>query len=73
MKIGVVGVGALGGYYGGLLHRAGAEVHLLLRTDYDMVRSKAFGLIAVGKPSRWSRIVISDPKQSANAISSSWA
>ena len=39
MKIGVVGVGALGGYYGGLLHRAGAEVHLLLRTDYDMVRS----------------------------------
>ena len=39
MKIGVVGVGALGGYYGGLLHRAGAKVHLLLRSDYDTVRS----------------------------------
>ena len=39
MKIGVVGVGALGAYYGGWLHRAGAEVHLLLRSDYDTVRS----------------------------------
>ena len=38
MKIGVVGVGALGGYYGARLCRAGAEVHLLLRADYDVVR-----------------------------------
>ena len=40
MKIGVVGAGALGGYYGGRLCRAGAEVHLLLRTDYDAVRER---------------------------------
>ena len=40
MKIGVVGAGALGGYYGGRLCRAGAEVHLLLRTDYDVVRER---------------------------------
>lgn len=31
MKIGVVGAGAVGGYYGALLLRSGAEVHLLLR------------------------------------------
>ena len=31
-----------------------------MRNDYDMVRSNGIGLIA-GKPSRWSRIVISDP------------
>ena len=37
MKIGVVGAGALGGYYGGRLCHAGIEVHLLLRTDYDVV------------------------------------
>ena len=37
MKIGVVGAGALGGYYGGRLCRAGVEVHLLLRTDYNVV------------------------------------
>jgi len=38
MKVGVVGVGALGGYYAGRLCRAGIEVHLLLRADYDVVR-----------------------------------
>lgn len=38
MKIGVVGAGAVGGYYGALLLRSGAEVHLLLRSDYEVVR-----------------------------------
>jgi 2-dehydropantoate 2-reductase len=38
-RIAVVGVGALGGYYAGkLIHRDQAEVHLLLRSDYDAVR-----------------------------------
>ena len=40
MKIGVVGVGALGGYYGGKLCRNGAEVHLLLRNDFEVVKTK---------------------------------
>ena len=40
VKIGVVGVGALGGYYGGLLSRAGREVHLLLRSDFEVVRDQ---------------------------------
>ncbi|TWU47929.1 putative 2-dehydropantoate 2-reductase [Rubripirellula reticaptiva] len=33
----VVGAGALGGLYGGLLARAGFEVHFLLNRDYDHV------------------------------------
>jgi 2-dehydropantoate 2-reductase len=38
MKVGVVGCGALGGYYGAKLCRGGHEVHFLLRSDYDVVR-----------------------------------
>ena len=38
MKIGVVGCGALGSYYGGLLCRAGHETHFLLRSDFDKVQ-----------------------------------
>jgi len=38
MKIGVVGCGALGGYYAACLCRAGHEVHVLLRSDYSVVR-----------------------------------
>jgi 2-dehydropantoate 2-reductase len=38
MKIGVVGCGAVGSYYGAMLSRAGQDVHFLLRSDYDMVR-----------------------------------
>lgn len=38
MKIGVVGCGAVGSYYGAKLARAGADVHFLLRSDYEVVR-----------------------------------
>ena len=38
MKIGVVGCGALGSYYGAKLWQAGQDVHFLLRSDYDVVR-----------------------------------
>ncbi len=34
----IVGTGAVGGYYGGLLQRAGQDVHFLMRSDYDHVR-----------------------------------
>jgi 2-dehydropantoate 2-reductase len=40
MKIGVVGCGAVGSYYGAKLCRAGQEVHFLLRSDYETVRRK---------------------------------
>jgi 2-dehydropantoate 2-reductase len=39
MKIGVVGCGALGSYYGAKLWQSGQDVHFLLRRDYDVVRN----------------------------------
>lgn len=38
MRIGVVGCGAVGSYYGAQFARAGHDVHFLLRSDYDAVR-----------------------------------
>jgi 2-dehydropantoate 2-reductase len=38
MRIGVIGSGALGLYYGALLQRAGQDVHFLLRRDYQAIR-----------------------------------
>ncbi|MDP7010328.1 MAG: 2-dehydropantoate 2-reductase [Verrucomicrobiota bacterium] len=40
MKIAVVGCGALGCFYGARLCQAGQDVHLLLRSDYEMVRDE---------------------------------
>jgi 2-dehydropantoate 2-reductase len=40
MKIGVVGCGAVGSYYGAKLCRDGQNVTLLLRSDYEAVRRK---------------------------------
>ncbi|MFM1769057.1 MAG: 2-dehydropantoate 2-reductase [Verrucomicrobiota bacterium] len=37
LKIAVVGCGALGGFYGAKLSRAGHDVHFLLRSDYEAV------------------------------------
>lgn len=48
MKIGVVGCGAVGSYYGAQLCRAGQEVHFLLRTDYDVVRQQGVRILTPG-------------------------
>jgi 2-dehydropantoate 2-reductase len=37
MKYGIIGTGAIGGYYGARLARQGQEVHFLLRSDYEYV------------------------------------
>ncbi|MBO7471799.1 MAG: putative 2-dehydropantoate 2-reductase [Bacteroidaceae bacterium] len=42
MKYGVIGTGAIGGYYGAKLAHSGQEVHFLLHSDYEYV--KAHGL-----------------------------
>lgn len=36
-RIGVIGTGAIGGFYGLMLARAGYDVHFLLRSEYDAV------------------------------------
>lgn len=38
MKYGIIGTGAIGGYYGAKLAQAGKDVHFLLHSDYDHVR-----------------------------------
>jgi len=38
LRYGIVGSGALGGYYGAKLARSGADVHFLMRGDLDAVR-----------------------------------
>ncbi len=37
-RYGILGTGAIGGYYGACLQRGGHEVHYLLHRDYDWVR-----------------------------------
>lgn len=44
MKIAVVGCGALGSYYGAKLCYAGEDVHLLLRSDYEVVRRRGVNI-----------------------------
>lgn len=38
MKYGIIGTGAIGGYYGAKLAHAGQEVHFLFRSDYEYVK-----------------------------------
>ena len=37
-SFGIVGTGAVGGFYGARLQRAGRDMHFLLRSDYEFVR-----------------------------------
>ncbi|MBD2435249.1 putative 2-dehydropantoate 2-reductase [Nostoc sp. FACHB-110] len=46
-KYAVIGTGALGGYYGAKLQKAGLDVHFLLKSDYEHVNQ--FGLIVESK------------------------
>jgi 2-dehydropantoate 2-reductase len=47
IKYGVVGTGALGGFYGGLLARAGQEVHFLFRSDFEYVQKNGLQVDSV--------------------------
>ena len=38
MKYGIIGTGAIGGYYGGKLAKSGQDVHFLFHSDYDYVK-----------------------------------
>jgi 2-dehydropantoate 2-reductase len=38
LRYAVIGTGAIGGFYGAMLQRAGCEVHFLLRSDYEYVK-----------------------------------
>ena len=40
MKYGIIGVGAIGGYYGSKLAYSGQEVHFLSHSDYQYVKER---------------------------------
>lgn len=42
LRYAIIGTGAVGGYYGGLLARSGADVHFLARSDFQHIQT--FGL-----------------------------
>jgi 2-dehydropantoate 2-reductase len=47
MKIAVIGTGAVGGYYGILLAKSGFDVHFLLNSDFDHVKTHGLYLSSV--------------------------
>jgi 2-dehydropantoate 2-reductase len=40
----IIGTGAIGGFYGSRLQKAGLDVHFLLRSDYDTVRDRGLSV-----------------------------
>ncbi|MBM6993556.1 MAG: 2-dehydropantoate 2-reductase [Prevotella sp.] len=44
MKYGIIGTGAIGGYYGAKLAYAGKEIHFLLHSDYEYVKEHGLQL-----------------------------
>jgi 2-dehydropantoate 2-reductase len=47
IRYAVIGTGALGGYYGGKLAKAGKEVHFLFRSDFEHVRENGLRVDSV--------------------------
>jgi 2-dehydropantoate 2-reductase len=45
-RIGVIGAGALGCFYGARLARAGCDVHFLMRRDYGVVKEKGLKIVS---------------------------
>jgi 2-dehydropantoate 2-reductase len=47
MRIAIVGAGELGLYYGALLQRGGADVHFLLRSDYNAITTNGLQVFSI--------------------------
>lgn len=47
IRYGVIGTGALGGFYGGMLAKTGHEVHFLVRSDYEFIRKNGLRVDSV--------------------------
>jgi 2-dehydropantoate 2-reductase len=48
-KIAVVGSGAVGSYYGGMLAHSGEDVHFLMRSDLEAVRERGLSIHTRGE------------------------
>ncbi len=47
LRYAIVGVGGIGGYYGGCLAKAGCDVHFLFRSDYEYVKQSGMRVESV--------------------------
>lgn len=47
LKYGIIGVGAIGGYYGGRLAHAGCDVHFLFHSEYEHVKNNGYQIDSV--------------------------
>lgn len=47
MKYGIIGVGALGGFYGGILANRGCDVHFLFHNDYNYVKENGLKIDSI--------------------------
>ena len=47
LKYGIIGSGAIGGYCGGKLAKAGKDVHFLFHSDYEFVKSNGLQIDSV--------------------------
>lgn len=47
IRYGIIGTGAIGGYYGGMLAKSGQEVHFLFHSDYDFVKEHGLQIDSV--------------------------
>ena len=55
-KIAIVGSGAVGCYYGGMLAHAGHDVHFLMRADLDTVRREGLVILTKGREVRLPQV-----------------
>ncbi|MNE03896.1 2-dehydropantoate 2-reductase [compost metagenome] len=46
VRVGIIGAGAIGGFYGMMLARAGIDVHFLFRSDFAVVRESGLQLVS---------------------------
>jgi 2-dehydropantoate 2-reductase len=60
----IIGTGAVGGYYGGLLQKAGFDVHFLLHSDVEFVKENGLTIESVNGDFRLPQVnAYNDPKQ----------
>lgn len=67
MKIAIVGTGALGGWYAGLLAQAGHEVHCVARSDYQVIQDQGILLRRDGQETR-VRVASAHPDATAIGV-----
>ncbi len=55
-KIAVIGAGAVGGYYGGMLAAGGHDVQFFMRSDLEVVRARGLTIFTKGREVRLPRV-----------------